>query len=46
MQKFINNIKEANWDSFYEASDPTLAWEIMQNNIMLEADKISSNQGI
>ena len=39
-QTFFNNIKEANWDSFYEASDPTLAWEIMQNNIILEADKM------
>ena len=39
-QKFTNRLTTKNWIPFYEAKSPTLAWEIMQNNIKEVADDI------
>ena len=39
-QKFTQNLTNTDWSCFYDAQNPTLAWEFMYNNIKNEADKM------
>ena len=39
-EDFQGNLINLDWGPFYEATDPILCWDIMENNIRLEIDRM------
>ena len=39
-QEFVQGVASHSWADFYNATDPSQAWEVMQNIITKEADKM------